>query len=323
MFNGHTLVMRRNDHSPFAERTRFLRQRYSNFSAVRYRPIGAAKSVETSSSPLVLQTLQRVHGLPLLVGEAQDDVTVNGALHELLGMRFANYSWHGYAFDGRRRIRFRHERAGIEDSAWHGLKAEARRAYRPLRAESIAQDAVLERVARLGIALALHIQIRWRPELSGAGARHSKLADASLEELMALADEAEVEAVCKMLILASEELPAPKDVNYARASLSTGHGEADLLLDNTLIEIKAGASPASIMSAEMILQLLGYALSLPPRVDAAIGGLQRVGWYLARHGVLWDFPLEEILQKLSGRQVTIAQARDEFAEFTRTHRAAL
>ena len=55
MFNGHTLVKRRNDHSPFAERTRFLREQYNSFSAVRYRPFGATETIGTDSPRNKLQ----------------------------------------------------------------------------------------------------------------------------------------------------------------------------------------------------------------------------------------------------------------------------
>lgn len=298
-----------------ALRTKFLRERYQTYFAVRHRPKG--RPVRSDDSGPTFQTLQPVKTLPLLVPDAPNNATVGNAFHELLGMRFKNYDWTA-AGEGRRKVTHYYERLGLEDSAWPYVRSAVRRAYRVLRSEPIERSAELEEVARLGIVLGLHAQVAKKFELvEQVGSRHSTLVSATFGELMRLGDAPEVSALSQMLMIASEKLPTPTALDSSFVNLRTGHGEADLLLGNTLIEVKTTTSKNSLMDVPAILQLLGYALSITPRTEARIGGLDRAGWYLARQGILWDFPIEDLVRQLSDQNLSYAQARGDFGRFCR------
>lgn len=289
---------------------RELAKLFPHTGAIRLRPSELPDSIIflEHGRELVVSHSDRVQALQLLVGEAPRNATVGRAIDTLTGLRYKNYDWkYGAAVDPRHRSRVRLQTA--DDPVWDEFKREARRALRHLR-EPVLRDGVgLERAARVGIVLALHASALWKPELLfDPSLRQGRLGIASFDELMSLPDEPEVSSVIKMLHLEEDALPAPADVTSAEVELACRHGSADLLLDRTVIEVKAQMT--TNLDAEAIYTLLGKALSLPARIDArSIGSVNRAGWYFARHGVLWDFPIEDILRLLGGRPMTYTEGQ--------------
>lgn len=89
-------------------------------------------------------------------------------------------------------------------------------------------------------------------------------------------------------------------------SRDVGGADADLILDGCLLELKATKNPLDTLA---LYQLLGYAL-LDYADEHAI---RRVGVYYARRGVAVEWPLEEVVARLSGRAVPpLAQLRTGF-----------
>jgi len=83
--------------------------------------------------------------------------------------------------------------------------------------------------------------------------------------------------------------------------------DADLILDRLLLEVKT--TKHAKLSAQFAWQLLGYLLA--DTTDAY--GITSVGWYFARHGLPWIFPVQAFLEILAGRGVDLGEARAEFA----------
>jgi len=83
--------------------------------------------------------------------------------------------------------------------------------------------------------------------------------------------------------------------HFERASVIVGGADADIILDDTLIEIKV--TKELKLERDYLNQLIGY------YVLALIGGIngihqgttiKKVGVYFARHGFLWTVPLDEL-----------------------------
>lgn len=85
---------------------------------------------------------------------------------------------------------------------------------------------------------------------------------------------------------------------FGKASALVGGADADLLLDDTLIDIKT-VKEASF-SREMLNQLLGY---YTLHIIGGIGGvdpkptIRRVGVYFSRHAYLHALPLEQVVDR--------------------------
>lgn len=82
---------------------------------------------------------------------------------------------------------------------------------------------------------------------------------------------------------------------FGKGSLLVGGADADIILDDTLIDIKV--TKFLKLEREFLNQLLGYyILSLIGGVNNKHDGKQikKIGVYFARHGILWTVPLFEI-----------------------------
>ncbi|SFO44126.1 hypothetical protein SAMN05216207_10595 [Pseudonocardia ammonioxydans] len=104
--------------------------------------------------------------------------------------------------------------------------------------------------------------------------------------------------------------PAPgAGLGYASPLLVPHWAEADLLIDDTLVEVKTVArvdQPARI--ARWCWQLLGYAwLDVGDRWR-----IRRVALYLARHGITLEWPVPELETVLVGDPGQIEQTRAAF-----------
>ncbi|WP_041763361.1 hypothetical protein [Pseudonocardia dioxanivorans] len=104
--------------------------------------------------------------------------------------------------------------------------------------------------------------------------------------------------------------PAPGEaLGYASPLLVPHWAEADLLVGDTLVEVKTVAraeQPARI--ARWCWQLLGYTWL----DDADRWQIRRVALYLARHGVTVVWPVAELEARLVGDPGRVAQARHAF-----------
>jgi hypothetical protein len=320
MSDDHAMVAKRMQN--WHTRVKYLQEHYTDFSAVRMRPTGdPLETVMTSSGPLTFETRARLSELPCLVPEAPRDPAVGNAIDELLGLRFSKRFTIDTAASGRYWAAKRYVMPESGDEVWDAFVHLLQINLTTLRSEVIDDDSELEDLARLGMVLGLHAAVHGNAELChDPERRHSRLMTSSLDELLDMADPPEVKAVAEMLRLATQNLPAPSQLKRVRSQVSCGHGSADLLLDGTLIEVKArmGTRANTALTAPYILQLLGYALSVPRSLDTKKSGpVTRAGWYLARYGVLWDFPIEELPTMLAGRPITLERAREAFAQGVR------
>lgn len=92
--------------------------------------------------------------------------------------------------------------------------------------------------------------------------------------------------------------------------------EGDLALGPTVLDLKATIGTASrsdgqrrfAVTPAMVRQLVGYALLADPGL-----GLDGIGIYAARYGLLWVTPLEPLLAQLSLRTGTLDEWRSAFA----------
>lgn len=97
-------------------------------------------------------------------------------------------------------------------------------------------------------------------------------------------------------------------------SREIGGADADLIVDQCLIEIKATVDP-SRQRKPLIYQLLGYAfLDYEDEFE-----INEVAVYLARQGVLLTWPLEELMSTLAGESTdSLSTIRDSFQEIVRS-----
>lgn len=138
--------------------------------------------------------------------------------------------------------------------------------------------------------------------------------NAPLDRLLALVDDRLPADIADMIALFRSSVPElrnPQHVSlnptFERSSDLEG-ADGDLIVDHVLLEVKA--VKAATISRSFAWQVLGYLLA-----DTADDyGIESVGWYFARHGVLWRYPVPEFLRRLAGQDVGLASARAEFAD---------
>jgi hypothetical protein len=100
--------------------------------------------------------------------------------------------------------------------------------------------------------------------------------------------------------------PAVLNPTFA-GSRDVGGADADLIVDRCLLEIKT--TKQSAIDARWIHQLLGYVVL---DYDDAYA-IDSLGFYLARHGVLRSWPLQECLETLTGTtDASLPVLRSEF-----------
>lgn len=308
----------------------YLKEHYREYDNVRFRHDDKAPptTVETTSGPLVFTTSAIVSGLECRVPEALRNASVGNAIDELLTLRYSTGRVTDTAEGGRHRVRQRafplhvgepwrrrsYEELEAKDEEWKNYLHMLGGVLEYIRADTIEDVHRRYGLGRHGMMLGLHAAVEREPGLCESPShRHRYLVTARCSEMMDLADPDEITAVADLLDLATRALPAPSQLTRMVVHPKCGHGEADLLLDGTLIEVKAGGNfpPNTVLSAEVVRQLLGHVLSVPPRLEKK-HPVTRAGWYLARFGVLWDFPIEEIPERLYGRPLTLEAAREAF-----------
>ena len=137
---------------------------------------------------------------------------------------------------------------------------------------------------------------------------------APLEDLLAIVDDRlppDVAAMMSLFRSSAPELRRPSTVVTSPAftrSRDLGGADGDIILDRLLLEVKAVRNTG--MTKAIAWQLLGYLLADTDDLYE----IETVGWYFARQGTLWCYPVEEFLRRLSGEVVDLAAARAEFAK---------
>jgi hypothetical protein len=171
-----------------------------------------------------------------------------------------------------------------------GYLEEARRAHKAYLENGRMDDALLISVLRLAyLDVALRIdpdRIDWKG-LNAPDARDA----ADLRALLTLVDPAVFRAKRVCLL----------NPTFGTASMLVGGADADLLVDDCLIDVKNTKDPH--LDARDFFQLIGYYL-LHGYAGTSCGGAKTVsypigslGIYFSRFGVLWKFPVEEILPR--------------------------
>lgn len=168
-----------------------------------------------------------------------------------------------------------------------------------------------EQIYRMGGAANPHT---WDAPIALAGL------DASVDSLLSLVDERLPADIAALVALFRSAMPhltqfetvVPNPL-FARSDDLRG-ADGDLIVDGLLIEVKT-VKTARIGRA-FAWQLLGYLLADTDDHYA----IRAVGWYYARHGLLWRYPVEEFLHRLAGHDVDLAAARADFADVCATLR---
>lgn len=183
-------------------------------------------------------------------------------------------------------------------------------------ADPVVADAGSVEVARLCGLLALYEQLYRMPPayleehpLVVAGP------DATLEDQLNLVDERMVDDVVRLAALFAQAQPQFLDPGLAVVCNPTfdrtedlGGADADLIVDGTLLDLKTAKRPA--LDKRTVWQVLGYLLA----DTSDRHHISSVGWYFARHGLLWELPVGEFLRRLHGGDVDLGAARAEFAD---------
>lgn len=168
-----------------------------------------------------------------------------------------------------------------------------------------------EQISRFCVVLALFEEI-FRAGVNINSALFLGEAKLTVQDLLSITEPHWVDDLCSLSWLFHEhmgnKLANPCILNPTfEGSHDVGGADADLILDGCLIDIKATVNPR--VANLWLYQLLGYVL-----LD--YGGQYRideVGIYLARQGVLLKWPLQELLNRLSGDLTTsLDELRDDF-----------
>lgn len=171
-----------------------------------------------------------------------------------------------------------------------------------------------ERVCRYCFVLGLLEEVaRARIGLSQGSPLASLSSAPTVDELLKLGTPASIGDLCQLSrlffdtqrpLLDGETILNP----IFTGSRDVGGADADVIVDRCLIEFKTAIDPNRISKASWPWQLLGYAL-----LDYDDGyGLDAVGLYLARRGLLVRWPIAEFAAALAGREVSIAETRQSF-----------
>jgi hypothetical protein len=139
----------------------------------------------------------------------------------------------------------------------------------------------------------------------------------SVQELLSIPQDEDVDDLCAMSWLfydrCSDLLSQPAVLNPTfQGSYAVGGADADLVVDRCLMEIKT--SIRSEITSAWIRQLAGYLIL---DYDDAYQ-IKSLGIYMARQGLLFTWPVEEFLQKLTGDPLaSVAALRRDFrAQFS-------
>lgn len=135
-----------------------------------------------------------------------------------------------------------------------------------------------------------------------------------LPSLLALVDPQLPADVLRMIKRFRSAAPDLMDTRSIKAdpsfdrSRDLGGADADLILDHLLLEVKT--TKHANLTARFAWQVLAYLLA----DTTDVYGITSVGWYFARHGQPWVFPVETFLRNLAGHEVDLWRARAEFAQ---------
>jgi hypothetical protein len=237
--------------------------------------------------------------------------TLGGAFGLRLAVYYAKASWLPGGAEKGRRIAF--EALGFDsrrDEVWVDLVDEFADLTTMLRGRPFDMaDPGEQRLTRLAVILTWYQQISVSHGAAlKASIVNSITPDMDVDYLAGtVVHNDSVDTIAQLMSLASERLPRPQTCQRAVIEPQCHPGQADLILDGLLLEVKACRSPS--VTADLGYQLLGYLLSLAPRF-----GVTTVGWYFARHGIRWEFPVEDFLEVAAGEPVALDVACSEWAD---------
>jgi len=97
---------------------------------------------------------------------------------------------------------------------------------------------------------------------------------------------------------------------FGKGSLIVGGADADIILDDTIIDIKV--TKHLKLEREYLNQTIGYyILALIGGIDKVQNGkIKNIGIYFARHGFLWKFPISEF-----GNEKKLTNFKEWFEEY--------
>lgn len=134
----------------------------------------------------------------------------------------------------------------------------------------------------------------------------------SVEELLAVPEQAVIDDLCQLSALFYDRfhglLTLPHVLNPTfKGSSDVAGADADLIVDGCLIDIKASVN--SKINPEWLRQIVGYVLL---DYDDTYQ-ITSVGIYMARQGMLFTWPLADLLSQLIGDPAaTVESLRQEF-----------
>ncbi len=180
-------------------------------------------------------------------------------------------------------------------------------------------------LSRMCGLLAMYEQIYRMGGIANPNTQKSRLfevgLDASLDELLDLIDPRlppDLAALVQLHRESSQDLSGQSQLvcnpEFAR-SRDLGGADADMMIDHALVELKTMKTAA--LSKKFAWQVLGYLLADTDDVYE----IESVGWYFARQGYWWTFPVDEFLGRLASGNTTLPKARAEFADACASMRA--
>ena len=293
---------------PWTDPGRYLRSRFPHATTLKFGP--SPRGEEPPSRVLGLKFREGPIPLPserkVLVADLPGSPTLGVAFGIRLGAEYGRGAWVPTRSGAGRRMALR--TLGLDpshDRVWTEVLAEfgALASYCHQRE---LMEVAEQRLAQLCAVIAWYQEV----DVSGGGAlAGSPIAtvgpDASLDDLLGIVPGGMVVAISKLMALAAEHLPDPAVCRDVQIEPRCGSGQADLLLDGLLLEVKTVRTPS--ISSDYAYQLLGYLLGLHPSLSA-----DRVGWYFARHGILWDFDIADFIEIAAGEPVALDVAQSEF-----------
>ncbi len=297
---------------------RYLRERFPCVTNLKYGPPnrgpwadipgfpGASVSLTPSPIPLPKERELLVLDSP---GKPRS-ATVGGAFGLRLGAYYASPLWFPKGpTDGRRRaMEFLGHEPG-KDLVWRQLQREFAVLCTTLRGQPPDPNSTTDqRLTRLCIVMTWYQQVSVThglvlPRSIVNGIPPDMTVDYLAETLV---HQRMVDVVTRLMVMAADRLPEPVICERVVIEPPCGDGQADLLLDGLLLEVKSGRKPPSI-TKDHGYQLLGYLLGLDPSLEVT-----RAGWFFARYGILWDVPVDDFLEVAAGEPVALDVARSEW-----------
>jgi hypothetical protein len=229
-----------------------------------------------------------------------------------------NYALIGTAFDYLLRFKLEREYSGIDSKPWiaqtglalaqatddvdylEELFADAEDHHEEYLESGELTDDFLARILDLARLDGIYRAGRWADDFGEA--TDGDLDD--LRQLYSIIPEEQFQGADSMLL----------NPNFGSASKLVGGADADIVLDNTLIDIKTVKE--ATLKADYWRQLVGYAVL----ADIAFDELDQMprftefGVYFARHGTLWQTSTEQIYESKK-----YDQFRDWFESRARNH----